>query len=74
MTRRQLAASSPTAEAVVDRAVAAGWTLDRVEREVILSTLAATEGRREEAARRLGVNRRTIYRKLRRYRDEGWVE
>jgi DNA-binding NtrC family response regulator len=61
-------------ENTVERAIEDGWTLDRLEREFILSTLAATDGRREEAARRLGVNRRTIYRKIRRYREEGWVD
>lgn len=54
----------------VDRALAGHWTLDRLEREYILATLDATGGHQSEAARRLGINRRTIHRKLKRYRDE----
>ena len=39
-------------------------TLEEVERRHILSVLAASEGNRAEAARRLGVSRKTIDRKL----------
>ena len=41
------------------------------ERERILSALRATHGRKSEAARRLGINRSTLWRKLRELRIEG---
>jgi len=42
-------------------------TLQAAEREQILRALQASGGRRVEAARRLGLSRRTLYRKLSRY-------
>jgi DNA-binding NtrC family response regulator len=53
------------------RATAEGWTLDRLEREYVLSTLERTRWRQSAAADLLGINRRTIHRKLKRYREEG---
>jgi DNA-binding NtrC family response regulator len=42
---------------------AAGATLEEVERRHIMAVLAETGGNREEAARRLGISRKTIDRK-----------
>jgi two-component system, NtrC family, response regulator HydG len=42
-------------------------TLEAAEREQILRALQASGGKRVEAARRLGLSRRTLYRKLSRY-------
>jgi len=42
-------------------------SLETVERETILRTLAEAGGNKSEAARRLGVTRRTIHQKLRKY-------
>ena len=42
-------------------------TLQAAEREQILRALQAAGGKRVEAARRLGLSRRTLYRKLSRY-------
>jgi DNA-binding NtrC family response regulator len=39
-----------------------------IEREHILQVLAFSRGNRSEAARVLGIDRRTLYRKLREYR------
>ena len=36
----------------------------RLEREMIVRALAATAGNRAEAARRLGLSRQQLYRKL----------
>jgi DNA-binding NtrC family response regulator len=47
------------------------WTLDRLEREYILTVLDRVRWQQATAAELLGVNRRTIYRKLKRYREEG---
>ncbi len=54
-------------------ASANAWTLDRLEREYILSVLDRTRWQQATAAEVLGVNRRTIYRKLKRYREEGYL-
>ncbi|NNF37695.1 MAG: sigma-54-dependent Fis family transcriptional regulator [Gemmatimonadetes bacterium] len=62
-----------TLGALFDRGLAEHWTLDRLEREYLLSTLALAGGCQAEAARRLGVNRGTVCRRLKRYREEGWV-
>jgi two-component system response regulator HydG len=42
-------------------------SLDDVEREVIRQTLEATGGNRKEAAERLKIGERTLYRKIERY-------
>jgi DNA-binding NtrC family response regulator len=41
-----------------------GMTLDAVEREAIVMTLAATGGNKKEAAQILGISRRALYNKL----------
>jgi DNA-binding NtrC family response regulator len=48
------------------------WDLDRLEREYILSVLDDVAGHQGRAAEILGIDRRTLYRKLKRYR--GGVE
>lgn len=45
----------------------AGMTLDAVEREFILMTLASTQGNKKEAARILGISRRALYDKLKKH-------
>ena len=45
--------------------------LAEVERDAILSALAANEGARGETARALGIGVATLYRKLKRYEAEG---
>jgi transcriptional regulator of acetoin/glycerol metabolism len=47
----------------------AGGTLADQERHVILETLLATGGRLAEAARRLGISRTTLWRRLKVYGD-----
>jgi two-component system response regulator PilR (NtrC family) len=59
------------ATAMIERALEDQWTLDRLEREYLLSTLERTRWRQSAAAELLGINRRTIHRKLTRYKEEG---
>jgi DNA-binding NtrC family response regulator len=47
--------------------VGAGMTLREVERECLTQTLAATGGNKQATAQRLGISRRALYNKLRRY-------
>jgi transcriptional regulator of acetoin/glycerol metabolism len=42
-------------------------SLEEVERETIIRTLASAGGNKSEAARRLGITRRTLHQKLKRY-------
>jgi two-component system response regulator HydG len=42
-------------------------SLEQVERATILSTLKAVDGNKSEAARRLGITRKTLHQKLKRY-------
>lgn len=44
-----------------------GWSLREIEREYILAVLEHTGGHRGRAARILGIDRRTLYRKLREF-------
>ena len=53
------------------RAIEEKWPLARLEREYILAVLDRCGGRQTEAAEVLGINRRTIHRKLKQYREEG---
>ena len=48
-------------------AIAAGMSLDEVEKLLIERTLERTDGNREEAARILKIGERTLYRKLDKY-------
>jgi DNA-binding NtrC family response regulator len=45
----------------------AGMTLDAVEKEFMLMTLAATQGNKKETAQRLGISRRALYDKLKKH-------
>ncbi|TVR66809.1 MAG: sigma-54-dependent Fis family transcriptional regulator [Gemmatimonadales bacterium] len=56
---------------LLGRATSESWDLDRLEREYILSVLDEEGGHQARAAEILGINRRTLYRKLKRYREEG---
>ena len=46
----------------------AGMTLDAVEKEYMLMTLAATQGNKKETAQKLGISRRALYDKLKKHR------
>jgi two-component system, NtrC family, response regulator HydG len=54
----------------MDVAVAEGWTLAQVEREYILRVLERTGGHKGQTADILGLDRRTVYRKIREYLGE----
>jgi DNA-binding NtrC family response regulator len=56
-----------TAEDELGTAVARGLTLDELEREYIQRVLAAESGNKTRAAQRLGLDRKTLYRKLEEY-------
>ena len=43
-------------------------TLEAMEREAIVATLAAADGNKSETARRLGISRKTLHNKLKAYR------
>lgn len=47
--------------------------MEALERAYILTTLARVDGRKSDAVRILGISRRTLYRKLAKYRDEGFL-
>jgi len=46
------------------KVLAANRPLEEVEKEAILATLEATGGNKSETARRLGINRKTLHKKL----------
>jgi two-component system response regulator HydG len=46
------------------------WTLAEMEKQMILRVLEDTGGNKSEAARRLGITRRTLKLKLKRYAEE----
>jgi DNA-binding NtrC family response regulator len=45
----------------------AGMTLDAVEKEFMLMTLASTQGNKKETAQKLGISRRALYDKLKKH-------
>ncbi|MCE5275932.1 MAG: sigma-54 dependent transcriptional regulator [Syntrophaceae bacterium] len=47
--------------------VATGFSLDEIEKETILKTLESVRGNKSEAARKLGITRATLHKKLKRY-------
>jgi DNA-binding NtrC family response regulator len=48
----------------------APWTIEQLERRYIEHVLAQEGGNQSRAADRLGIDRRTLYRKLKEYRDD----
>jgi two-component system response regulator HydG len=63
------AAASPAGTPAPPAPGAEGHSLETVERETILKTLDAARGNKSEAARRLGITRRTLHQKLRKYEE-----
>jgi len=59
--RRQLAAGTGAAAGL------AGVSLNELEKQAIVDTLAKTKGNREKAAKILGIGERTLYRKIKEY-------
>jgi DNA-binding NtrC family response regulator len=49
------------------------WDLERLEREHILAVLEDEGWHQAKASELLGINRRTLHRKLKKYRDEGFL-
>ncbi len=49
-------------------------TMEDIERQAILETLAYTKGHRAEAAGILDIGLRTLQRKIKEYRDQGFME
>jgi len=58
-------------EVTIEPTVAAGMTVDEVERRLIFLTLEETGGNKTRAAKLLGISLKTLHNKLRRYKDEG---
>ena len=54
-------------EAPADDATDEVLPLETIEKQAILKTLTATGGNKSEAARRLGITRKTLHKKLKRY-------
>jgi two-component system, NtrC family, response regulator HydG len=58
-------------QGLVDTARRERWSMDRLEKEYILDVLQQTGGHRGHAAEILGIDRRTLYRKLKQYSRDG---
>ena len=58
---------SEVESAVPKGAVSGNLPLEDVEKATILSTLESTNGNKSEAARRLGITRKTLHKKLKKY-------
>jgi DNA-binding NtrC family response regulator len=59
---------------LIARSLTQKMTLRQLEREYILEMLRCTEGNKARAADLLGIDRKTLYRKLDEYRAEGSLE
>ncbi|MGE0886477.1 MAG: sigma-54-dependent transcriptional regulator [Blastocatellales bacterium] len=57
--------------ALITRSLEQNMTLRELEREYILEMLRRTEGNKSRAAELLGLDRKTLYRKLDEYRNDG---
>jgi two-component system, NtrC family, response regulator HydG len=55
---------------LLDEARRDSWSMEQLEREYILHVLQQTGGHRGRTADILGIDRRTLYRKLKQYADE----
>lgn len=65
------AAIAAAEERTAEVALREGWTMARLEQHYILGVLAQTGGHRGQAADLLGIDRRTLYRKLKEYARAG---
>jgi DNA-binding NtrC family response regulator len=63
--------TSGGASALIARSAEQNMSLRELEREYILETLRRTGGNKSRAAERLGLDRKTLYRRLDEYRAEG---
>jgi len=73
--RRAAVSAAPAAsgsEAPGSAAAMVGRRMEEIEREVILRTLDLTAGNRTQAAEMLGIGLRTLQRKIKQYREEGF--
>ncbi len=61
-------------QAPVQNLVGAPRTMDEIERQAILETLQRTGGHRAEAARMLAIGLRTLQRKLKDYKQQGFYK
>jgi len=64
----------PPAQELAERAAEEEWDLERLEREHIVRTLDRLRWHQGNAAEVLGINRRTLYRKLKKYREQGHID
>ena len=74
MTTVHVAASDPGAQFLSPNQIVPlliGATVDEVERELVLQTLARCDGNRTRAARVLGLSVRTLRNKIRLYVADG---
>ena len=72
--RDRRAAEAPSTEGEPDpfaAALARGLTLAQLERDYIMKVLSAEGGNKTRAAQRLGLDRKTLYRKLEEYNASG---
>ncbi|MCP4120105.1 MAG: sigma-54-dependent Fis family transcriptional regulator [Desulfobacteraceae bacterium] len=67
LTMTDLPFISTTEETVSGHSLAMDRPLAEIEKEAVLKTLAAAKNNRSEAARRLGITRKTLLKKLRLY-------
>jgi DNA-binding NtrC family response regulator len=68
------ASTLSTAGAPVQSVVGEPRTMAEIERQAILETLGRTGGHRARAADLLGIGLRTLQRKLKEYKDDGFVQ
>lgn len=66
-----LPAAAPHGAALIELALRERWSLQRLEREYILATLREVHFHQARAAERLGLDRRTLYRKVKQYWQAG---
>ena len=71
--RRSLVGSSGTS-LPVQTAIGEPKTMAEIERQAILETLERTQGKRSEAAKILEIGLRTLQRKLKEYRRDGYFD
>ena len=67
-------AATPAASVLSEGISSDDWTIESMERRLVLESLKRTDGNRTKAAEMMGISIRTLFNKLNQYKKKGYDE